>query len=48
MQFQEVFYAKNIREALTLYEAHTISIILSDIKLNKENGLDFIQKVRII
>lgn len=41
-----VYHAQTIQEAETaLREAH-IDIIISDIKLKQESGLDFIQKVR--
>jgi two-component system, OmpR family, response regulator VanR len=41
-----VHHAVNIIEAQTLLNSHTIDIIISDIKLDGENGLDFIQRVR--
>ena len=43
---QKVLYATSIMNAQTLLKSHDVDIIISDIKLNDENGLDFIQKIR--
>ena len=44
--FAEVFHATNIQEALEYKDTQNIDIIISDIKVAHENGLDFIQQVR--
>jgi DNA-binding response OmpR family regulator len=46
IEFQTVFHAKNLHEASFLYETKSIDIIISDIKVQEENGLEFIRKVR--
>jgi two-component system response regulator VanR len=43
---KNVYHAATIEEAETLLQDFSIDIIISDIKLKKENGLDFIQKFR--
>ena len=43
---QTVYHAVRIIDAQSLLKSHTIDIIISDIELDGENGLDFIQKVR--
>ncbi len=42
----EVFTAKDGAEALELYSKHQPSIIITDIKMPKLNGLEFIKKIR--
>ncbi len=44
--FAEVFHATNIQKALEYKDTQAIDIIISDIKVAHENGLDFIQQVR--
>lgn len=39
-------HATTIEEALSILNSHSIDIIISDIKLKQENGLDFIKKIR--
>ncbi len=46
LQFKKVLHAKNLREAFDLYHNNSIDIIISDIKISDENGLEFIQKIR--
>ena len=46
--FNNVYEASNGIEAYELYEKHRPKIILSDIKMDKMNGIDFIKKVRKI
>jgi two-component system, OmpR family, response regulator VanR len=43
---KNVYHAATIEEAEILLQDFPIDIIISDIKLKKENGLDFIQKFR--
>ncbi len=46
LEFKEVLHAKNLKKAFNLYHNNSIDIIISDIKIADENGLEFIQKVR--
>ena len=46
LQFKRVLHAKNLKEAFDLYHNNSIDIIISDIKVADENGLEFIQKIR--
>jgi len=41
-----VYSAKDGEEALKLYEKHNPDIIITDIKMPKMNGLEFIKKIR--
>lgn len=41
-----VYHASTIKEALGIFQSHPIDIIISDIKLKQENGLDFITHLR--
>lgn len=41
-----IFHVTTIEEANSVLNNHTVDIIISDIKLRQENGLDFIKKVR--
>ncbi|MDR3346255.1 MAG: response regulator [Campylobacteraceae bacterium] len=43
---KEVFEARNGEEALRAYEKHYPDIIITDIKMPKMNGLDFIELIR--
>jgi len=43
---KQVYHAKTIKEAQALLSEFKIDIIISDIKLKQENGLDFIEMVR--
>jgi two-component system, OmpR family, response regulator VanR len=43
---QTVHHVTTISEAVLLFEKSHIDIIISDIKLKNENGLDFIRKIR--
>ncbi|MDP3292784.1 MAG: response regulator, partial [Sulfuricurvum sp.] len=43
---QKVHHVSTITEAELLFEKSHIDIIISDIKLKNENGLDFIRKIR--
>jgi len=43
---QEVFSAKDGLEALELYKKHLPDIIITDVKMPKLNGLDFIKEIR--
>jgi len=42
----EVYTAKNGEEAFELYNKHQPNIIITDIKMPKLNGLEFIKKIR--
>ncbi len=44
--FNEVFHALDIENAFRLYEENEIHLIISDIRLKNENGLDFVSKIR--
>jgi len=44
--FKKVLHSDNIKDALNLYEDNRIDIIISDIKVNDGNGLDFIKSIR--
>jgi len=44
--FKEVFTAKNNKDAFIIFEEEQPDFILSDIELDNESGLKFIQKVR--
>ena len=46
MFFNKIFHASSIKESLKLYEKNNIDIILSDIKVEDGNGLDFIKIIR--
>lgn len=43
---KKVYHAATIEEAQILLQNYPIDIIISDIKLKKENGLDFVQNFR--
>lgn len=44
--FNEVYEASNGEEGYHIYEEYKPKIILSDIQMNKMNGIDFVKKVR--
>ena len=46
--FDPIYEAKNGREALTLYEAHRPSLIITDIQMPVMDGLELIRAVRAI
>jgi DNA-binding response OmpR family regulator len=46
MFFNNVFHARSIKQSLKLYKNNHIDIIISDIKVEDGNGLDFIRAVR--
>ncbi len=46
MYFSSVHHSDTIARALELFEDNRIDVIISDIKVNDGNGLDFITKVR--
>ena len=48
MFVKETFIAKNIKDAFEILENEKIDIIISDINLKNENGLDFIKEYREI
>lgn len=45
LNFTEVFTAKGYEQAVRIFESHTIDILLSDIELDRRNGLDLIEWV---
>lgn len=45
-QFKEVWFAHSAIEAWNIYQVQKPDIILSDIELSNENGLEFIKRVR--
>lgn len=46
MFVQTVYHAQNISQAHTMFSSNPIDIIICDIKLKNENGIDFIRDVR--
>lgn len=46
MFVKTTFVAKNIKEAFNILENENIDLIISDIHLKKESGLDFIEEIR--
>lgn len=44
--FKKVLHSDNIKDALNLYDDNRIDVIISDIKVNDGNGLDFIKSIR--
>lgn len=46
MFVKTTFVAKNIKEAFNILENEDIDLIISDIHLKKESGLDFIEEIR--
>ena len=46
MFVKKTFVAKNIKEAFEILENQKIDLIISDIHLKNECGLDFIEKFR--
>ena len=46
LYFNEVYLASNIKEANEIFDKQQIDIVMSDIHLEKENGLDFVTQLR--
>lgn len=46
--FKEVYVGSNGTEGLEIFSKHPINIIISDIKMPDMNGIEFIQKIRMI
>jgi len=46
MFVQTVYHAQEISQAHTIFSANPIDIIICDIKLKNENGIDFIRDIR--
>lgn len=46
LYFQTVYFKTNISDALAIVQKEKIDVIISDIHLEKENGLDFIAVLR--
>ncbi|MGE4396372.1 MAG: response regulator transcription factor [Sulfurimonas sp.] len=46
LYFKKIFICKSVKEALLTYKENRIDVILSDIKVDDKNGLEFIQEVR--
>lgn len=44
--FKEIFVAKNATEAFKLYQDNKPDLIITDIKMAKESGIDLIKKIR--
>lgn len=44
--FKEIYLAKNIKEALTLYEQNKPDLIITDIKMPDGTGIELIKKIR--
>lgn len=45
--FKNCFSAKNVQEAYALYLEHKPDLIITDIKMSGETGIDLIKKIRI-
>jgi len=48
MLFKESFFATNGIEALKLYKAHNIDIVITDLSMPKMGGLEMITKIKEI
>ncbi len=48
LHVKKVFHARNIKDALTLFRNFKMDVIISDIKVEDGNGLDFVTEVRAI
>jgi len=46
LYFNKIFHTTTVEEALALYSDSRVDVIISDIKVDDGNGLDFIQAVR--
>ncbi len=46
MFFYKIFHASSIKSSLELYKENHIDLIISDIKVDDGNGLDFIRSIR--
>lgn len=44
--FKEIFVAKNAKEAFNLYELNKPDLIITDIKMPNETGIELIKKIR--
>lgn len=44
--FKEIFIAKNAKEAYSLYENHKPDLIITDIKMPNETGIELVKKIR--
>lgn len=46
--FKDIYLAKNAKEAYKLYEINKPDLIITDIRMSEETGLDLIRKIRRI
>jgi len=46
LYFKKVFSCKNVKDALLTYKENRIDVIISDIRVEEKNALDFIQEIR--
>ncbi len=46
MYFKKVYHALNVSEALKLFKNRRLDVMIVDVKLENENGLDFVQMIR--
>jgi len=46
LYFKYVYFATNIKEANEICEEKKVDVVMSDIHLEKENGLDFISQIK--
>lgn len=44
--FKNVYHSTNVKEALSIYKEMKIDVIISDIKVENGNGLNFIETIR--
>lgn len=45
LEFQEVLTAKSYTQAIEIFQSHSVDILLSDIEMTDQNGLDLIEWV---
>ncbi len=46
LYFNEIYHSLSIEEALKMFHRYTLHLIISDIKVEDGNGLEFISKIR--
>ena len=44
--FKDVYVSNNTKDAYNLYQNNSPDLIISDIKMQNESGIDFIKKIR--
>jgi len=46
LYFKNVFICKSVKEAMTVYKENRIDVMISDIRVEEKNALEFIQEIR--